>query len=93
MAAFERLESDPPRAVAAEQLMSPAEMRVFLTEMSRLGYARLHDSMSAIITENRRLRDLVHCLADNDPTDIVGGRMRLLDVWRQVARELLGTDD
>ncbi len=61
----------------------------FVLAVARQGYPRAIESMCDIAEENQRLRELVRCLVDNDPNEIVAGRLRILDVWRQAGRDIL----
>jgi len=47
----------------------------------------------ALDDENKRLRELVLCLIENDPSDAISDAgHNVLDLWRHDARKVLGMD-
>jgi hypothetical protein len=48
--------------------------------------------MGGAFEQHERLRGLVRCLLENDPNELLIGNVRIIDMWRNEAREILETD-
>jgi hypothetical protein len=59
------------------------------TEEARRAAAERRRAARASAEQLDRLRGLVRCLLENDPNEILTGNVRIIDMWRNEAREVL----
>ena len=50
------------------------------------------NEISRLRAENRRLRELIRVLLENNPNDDAADGVSVLDVWRKEARRVLGVE-